>query len=238
MSSTTGPVEAVIFDYGGVISERFFDELGSFEDRMGYPRGSVHRLMFGAVEIHGGGDPVDGAYDEGPVHDFHLLEMGRLSLLDYLNGLIARAPDVIGQTLDFTAYQEFASSMPVLVQWPMVHRIRRLRDDGMPLALLTNNVKEFGTAWRATFPVDELFPIVVDSSEVGMRKPDPAIYELTCDRLRIRPEVAVFLDDNLDNVRAAGALGIETVLVGREPLAAIAELDALLERRGTRARVR
>jgi putative hydrolase of the HAD superfamily len=229
------PIAAVIFDYGGVISARFFDNLGDFEDRMGYERGSVHRLMFGDAHSHLGSDPVDGSYDEGPVHDFHLLEMGRLSFGEYLEGLIARAPDVIGKPLDSSAYLTFATTMPVMVQWPMVQRIQRLHDSGMALALLTNNVKEFGNAWRATFPVDELFPIVVDSCEVGLRKPDPRIYELTCAQVGVAPTEAVFLDDNDENVSAAAALGIETVLVGPDSLEAIAELDAILARRGARA---
>lgn len=239
MSAARGPIVAVIFDYGGVISAPLFDDLAGFETRMGYPAGSIRRLMFGDSHSHlGGGDPVDGAYDEGPVHDFHLLEMGRLSLADYLEGLMARAPEIVGRSLDLSAYEEFASSMPMRVQWPIVHRIRRLHADGLALALLTNNVKEFGDSWRTTFPVDELFSVVVDSSDVGMRKPDPAIYVLTCERLGVEPADAMFLDDNADNVAAADALGIETVLVGADPLAAIRDLDAILDGRGTRGRVR
>jgi putative hydrolase of the HAD superfamily len=77
---------------------------------------------------------------------------------------------------------------------------------------------------------------VIDSSEVGLRTPDPRIYELTCERLGVDPEAAVFLDDNLENVEAAGALGIETVLVPPVCLDAIAALDAILERRGVTPR--
>ena len=235
-------IEGVIFDYGGVISARLFDGLDGFEASMGYPKGAVGRLMFGDTNDHlshgrpsGGGDPMDGAADDGPVHDFHLLEMGRLSLADYMSGLVERAPEVLGRPLDLDAYAEFSRSMPLLVQWPVVHEIRRLKDEGVRLALLTNNVKEFGSAWRATFPVDELFPVVVDSSEVGMRKPDPRIYELTCERVGVRPAAAVFLDDNEDNVAAAAGIGIETVLVGRDPRETIADLRAILDRRGVRA---
>lgn len=232
-----GAIEGVIFDYGGVISARFFDGLEGFERSMGYPIGSVNRLMFGDTMNHlvaeqSGGDPMDGAYDDGPIHDFHLLEMGRLSLAEYMTGLVERAPDIIGRPLDFDAYTEFSRSMPILVQWPVVHEIQRLRDERVRLALLTNNVKEFGSSWRATFPVDELFPVVVDSSEVGMRKPDPRIYELTCERIGVAPTNAVFLDDNEDNVAAADALGIETVHVGRDPRQTITDLRAILDRRG------
>jgi len=214
-------IEAVIFDYGGVISVPFLRDLGTFEEEMGYPNGSVHLLMFG-----------DSDMTRQEVHDFHRLETGTMSLDDYLGGLERRAPEILGRPIDFTAYLEFTSKTSVRVHWPVVHRIRRLREEGMRLALLTNNVKEFGDSWRSTFPVDDLFSVVIDSCEVGMRKPDPRIYELTCGRLGVAPTAAVFVDDNLGNIEAADALGIETVLFGTDPLEAIAELDAILSRRG------
>jgi len=217
------PIEAVIFDYGGVISVRLLDDLGEFEKDMGYPPGSVKELMFGAET-------------PGVVHDYHRLETGHLSLVEYLAGLERRAPDVLGRPLDLEAYRAFTAASALAVQWPIVHRIRALRDDGVRLALLTNNVREFGDAWRATFPVSELFATVVDSCEVGMRKPDPAIYEHTCALLDVAPTATVFLDDNADNVAAARALGVETVHVGPDPLVTIAELDAVLDRRGVTRR--
>jgi epoxide hydrolase-like predicted phosphatase len=227
------PVELVIFDYGGVISERLLDDLTVFEQRMGYPTGSVDRLLFGEIPPGSDGDPVDGAYDEGPVHDFHLLETGDIGFHEYLEGLVRRAPDIIGRELEANALVEFTAATGMRVQWPIIHELRRLKADGVPLALLTNNVKEFGDAWRSTFPVDELFPVVVDSSEVGMRKPNPQIYELTCARAGYEPAASVFLDDN---VAAARALGIETVHVGPDPITTIGELRGILERRGVRTR--
>jgi len=97
-------------------------------------------------------------------------------------------------------------------------------------------VREFGDTWRSTFPVDELFPIVVDSSEVGMRKPDPAIYEHACARLGVAPDAAVFVDDVEENVTAAAGVGLETVHFGPDPRASLADLDAILARRGVRTR--
>ncbi len=134
------------------------------------------------------------------------------------------------------AYFTFMAEMPVGVHWPVVHRARELLADGVPIALLTNNVKEWGDHWRATFPVDELFEIIVDSSAVGMRKPDPRIYQLTCERLDVTPEASVFIDDNAENVAAARALGMETVHFGEDPFVAVAELDEILDRRGVTPR--
>jgi putative hydrolase of the HAD superfamily len=218
-----GAVEAVIFDYGGVISVRVLDNLGDFEAEMGYPAGSVTELMFG---------PTGPGAEPG----FHLLETGRLSLGDYLQGLERRAPAVLGRPIDLGAYRAFTTAAGLSVHWPVVHRVRQLRDAGLHLALLTNNVREFGDEWRASFPVEDLFPLVVDSCEVGMRKPDPAVYEHTCAALGVEPGAAVFVDDNAENVAAAEALGLESVRFGPDPLASLEVLDAILERRGLKPR--
>jgi FMN phosphatase YigB (HAD superfamily) len=65
-----------------------------------------------------------------------------------------------------------------------------------------------------------------------MRKPERGIYELTCSRMGIEPGEAVFIDDNLDNVEAARAYGMEAVHFGDNPWDALAEIEAILGRRG------
>jgi putative hydrolase of the HAD superfamily len=230
-------IRAVIFDYGGVFSTPLFRGIGDFEARMGYPDGSVLELLFGDkayVGVEGAAHRVDRDVPvETVTHDWHRLEIGELTLDDWFAGVRARAPDVLGTDIDMGAYLTFMAEMPIGVHWPIVHRARDLRAAGVPVALLTNNVAEWGDGWRSTIPVDELFDVVVDSSAVRMRKPDPAIYRLTCERVGVAPGECVFLDDNTDNVRAARALGMEAVQVGEDPFAAVAELDAILERRRT-----
>lgn len=233
-------IEAVVFDYGGVISSPLFRGLGEFESANGYPTGSLLRLLFGEVSYVG----VEGravaesldaerSTDDGRQHhDWHRLERGEIDFATYFAGLRDQAPAVLGRELDVNAYQRFMASSAPGVQWPFVHRIRELKTAGLKLALLTNNIAEFSDYWRATFPIDELFDVVVDSSAVGLRKPDPAIYTLTLDQVGTTPEATVFLDDNAGNIRAARALGMETVHVGENPWAAVEELDAILERRG------
>ena len=95
----------------------------------------------------------------------------------------------------------------------MVDAVRAVRAAGLRCGLVTNNVAEFGDGWRSLLPVDELFDEVIDSSAVGMRKPDPAIYRLALARVDARPAEAVFVDDMPGNVAAARALGITSVLV-------------------------
>ena len=66
---------------------------------------------------------------------------------------------------------------------PMIELMREIKRSGRRMALLTNNVREWEPLWRSMLPVDEIFELVVDSGFVGMRKPDPPIYELTIARL-------------------------------------------------------
>ncbi|MGZ4676043.1 MAG: HAD family hydrolase [Acidimicrobiia bacterium] len=230
-------IQAVIFDYGGVFSTPLFRGIGDFEARMGYPPGSVLELLFGDkayVGVEGAAHRVERELPaESVTHDWHRLEVGELTLKEWFEGVQARAPEVLGTDIDMGAYLQFMADMPIGVHWPIVHRARELKAGGTRIALLTNNVAEWGDNWRSTIPVEELFEVVVDSSAVRLRKPDPEIYELTCERVGIAPAAAVFLDDNADNIAAARSLGMETVHVGEDPFAAVAELDAILTRRGT-----
>jgi epoxide hydrolase-like predicted phosphatase len=95
---------------------------------------------------------------------------------------------------------------------------------------VTNNAAEFREGWRKSIPVDELFDVVVDSSEEGVRKPDPRIFELTLERLGVEAARSIFLDDFAGNVTAAEALGIKGILVGSDQVEAVAELESLLGR--------
>jgi epoxide hydrolase-like predicted phosphatase len=235
-------ISTVIFDYGGVISGPLFVGIGAFEEEMGYERGALLRLMFGdtsyiGVEGRAVAAQIEDAIDADPdaleaagevldEPDWHLLEKGRIDMRAYFERVARKAPDVLGKPIDLEAYGRFMTRSAPGVHWMVVHKIRDLKQQGLRLGLLTNNVKEFGEHWRATFPI-ELFDEVVDSSHVGMRKPDREIYELTCARLAIRPEEAVFVDDNAENVAGARAVGMQAVHF-TEPWTSLAELDALL----------
>jgi putative hydrolase of the HAD superfamily len=96
---------------------------------------------------------------------------------------------------------------------PMIELMREARRSGRRMALLTNNVREWEPRWRAMLPVDDVFEIVVDSAFVGMRKPEPPIYELTVEWLGdgVAPEDCLFVDDVLVNIEAARELGMRTV---------------------------
>jgi putative hydrolase of the HAD superfamily len=93
----------------------------------------------------------------------------------------------------------------------MLRELRAWKARGLRLALLTNNVAEWEARWRAMLPVDELFETVVDSAFVGVRKPDPRIYEIALERLALPGSACVFIDDVPENCVAATALGMHAV---------------------------
>jgi epoxide hydrolase-like predicted phosphatase len=214
-------IEAVIFDYGGVLSTTPFAGIAEFERKMGYPERSLSQLLFGK------GASPQGPTEEIPDHDWHLLETGRMSLEEFHERLVTRSEAALGRPLDLGIYAQFLRELGVGVHWMIIHRVRELRAEGYRTAILTNNVKEWGRYWKESIPLD-LFELVVDSCDVGLRKPDPAIFRLTCERLGVAPEGAVFLDDTRRHVETARSVGLHAILV-RDPWAALAELDAILE---------
>jgi epoxide hydrolase-like predicted phosphatase len=106
----------------------------------------------------------------------------------------------------------------------MIDGVRALRRPGLGIALLSNSI---GGSYDREL-LEELFDAWVISSEVGLRKPDPAIYELTAERLALQPADCVIVDDLGGNLKPARALGMATVLHRGDATATLAEVVALL----------
>jgi epoxide hydrolase-like predicted phosphatase len=201
-------IEAVLFDFSGVVTTS----------------------PWPAMTATAGGDLafLTGPYHEDTDHPWHRLERGEITLREWLTAVQAAADDA-GRTLDMAPLQTLLSDL--LVHDDVVEHIAGLRADGYRTALVTNNVREGASAWRAMIPVDDLFDVVVDSSSVGMRKPNPAIFTHTLDLLGgVAPGRAVFLDDVEGNLAGARRAGLHTILVGDPPGPALVELDLLLGR--------
>jgi len=116
----------------------------------------------------------------------------------------------------------------------MVEALRRCRES-FRVACITNNMKagegpgmaRSADKAKAVADVMTFFEHVVESSKVGVRKPDPRIYRHACDLLGVPPEACVYLDDLGINLKPARALGMRTIKVG-DPDIAIAELEAIV----------
>lgn len=107
---------------------------------------------------------------------------------------------------------------------PMLDAVAAARAAGLKTGLLSNS---WGTALYPRERLDPLFDVTVISGEVGLRKPDPAIFELTTGRLGVPPHACVFVDDHPSHLTSAAEAGMTTVL-HREPARTIAELESLL----------
>ena len=184
---------------------------------------------WGAMTEAGGGNLslLIGSYEQDTDHPWHQVERGELAITDWAVAVteLGRAQ---GIEVDFAPLSALLGSMTLHEQ--VIDRVRTLRVEGYRLGLITNNVSEGRATWRAMLPLDELFEIVVDSSEVGMRKPNPAIFHHALALLGgVAPEAAVFLDDSSGNVIGAQRAGLQAILV-QDPDAALKELDLLLGR--------
>jgi putative hydrolase of the HAD superfamily len=209
-------MQAVIFDLGGVVFDSPLEFIREYERRLGLPEHFVARIVGG----YGGTD--------GP---WHRLERGELPLASFCAQFDA----------DIQAAGENVSSADLMnelaarskIRPAMLEAIRAVRSRGLKVAALTNNWI-MGDDHEHDARLESLrieFHVFVESCKVGMRKPDPRIYELTCQKLDIEPSRAVFLDDMGQNLKAAKGLGMTTIKVG-DPASAIAELERILDASG------
>ncbi len=210
-----GTIAAVLFDFGGVFTPSPFDAAEELGASLGAAPGRLLEIVFGP-------------YHEDTDHPWHRLERGEIPLVEARDAIIALGA---AEGIDSDPFRLFAlMGAGGGARAPMVERAERIVARGYRTALVTNNAHEFRDSWRRLVPADALFQVIVDSSEVGMRKPDPRIFELALARLGgIPPERALFLDDAASNVAAAEKLGIQSVLVRSDLTDALAALDALLE---------
>jgi len=207
-------VDAVLFDFGGVFTPSPFHVLGEAARELGLPPDVVLATVFGG-------------YDEDTDHPWHRLERGEVTVEEAIEAIVALAASS-GHAIDPIAMLTKGMGGSVLRD-DVVDLVREVRAAGLRTAIVTNNIREFSTAWRGLLPVPELFDVVVDSCEEGVRKPDPRIYQLALERLGgVAPERAVFLDDAPGNVAAARALGMHAIHVDVEHGSAVAELRGLL----------
>jgi putative hydrolase of the HAD superfamily len=185
---------ALISDFGGVLTSPLQEGFLAYQEESGVSLEDLGRAMARAAEEHG-------------EHPLFVLERGEISASEFRARIEPHLEDGFDLTRLSTLYFE-----RMRANRPMIEFVREVRGRGLRTALLTNNVREWESLWRAKLPeIDELFEVVVDSAFVGMRKPDPAIYELTLERLGVMAEECVFVDDLELNCEAARALGMTAV---------------------------
>ena len=192
--------DAALFDFGGVFTDSPFAAAEAGAARLGVPLDVLTDVVFGS-------------YSSDDDHPWHRLERGELSLADARAAIVDLSREA--GLVDIDPLDVLASlSSGAGVREFMVDLVRDFRAAGVKTGVVTNNIREFGDYWRPMIPLDELFDDVVDSSEVGMRKPNPAIFELACERLGVQPARTLFVDDYEGNIVGAKAAGLFGVCCG------------------------
>ncbi|HEX4010161.1 MAG TPA: HAD family phosphatase [Solirubrobacteraceae bacterium] len=206
-------VGAIISDFGGVLTSPLAGSFEAFQRSSGVSPEALGTAM-GAIAARRGANPL---FD---------LETGRLGEPEFLATLSRQLTEQLGRPVSLDGFGEsyFAHLEP---NEPMIDYMRGLRARGYRLAICTNNVREWERLWRAMLPVDEIFDVIVDSAFVGVRKPEPRIYELTLERLGFGAAAALFIDDIEINCDAARAMGMRAVWF-QSSEQAIADTEAAL----------
>ena len=205
-------IRAVISDFGGVLTTPL---PGGFRALQAHSQ--IAPAQFGAALA-----ALSVARGENPLH---ALESGRMSEPEFMAAIAEELTAQLGRPVPLERFGEtFLSGLAP--NEPYIAHLRGLRTAGLRLAICTNNVGEWSARWQAMIP-RELFEVVVDSSAVGTRKPDPRIYEVTLAELGLTAPETAFVDDLEENVTAAAALGMHAVWF-QSTEQAIAALEAAL----------
>jgi putative hydrolase of the HAD superfamily len=207
-NATTG-IRAVLFDFGGVLSASPFEAFARYEEDEGLPPGFLRRLN--ATNHH------DNAWAR--------LERGELRL-DEFGALFEEEARAAGHSVAAADVLALLGGAP---RPAMIEAVRHCRE-GYLVGLATNNfvsARPAGTAPSSLESVLSLFDEVIESSTLGIRKPEPAFFHACCTRLDIQPHEAVFIDDLGVNLKPARELGMTTIKFVSEDQA-IADLEDAL----------
>ena len=207
-------IEAVLWDFGGVILASPFDAFARYEREAGLPENFIRGLNARNADSNA----------------WARMERSDITTAEFVVAFEAEARQA-GHVLDG---RRVLASISGDIRPEMVEALKRVRARHR-VACITNNMKSGdgpGMAAsqdraRRIAEIMGLFEHVVESSRLGMRKPDPRIYRHTCDLLGVQPEACVYLDDLGINLKPARAMGMRTIKVG-DPDKAIAELEAMV----------
>jgi putative hydrolase of the HAD superfamily len=189
-------IRALISDFGGVLTTPLAAGFIAYQEEAGISLEELGTGIQRAADAHG-------------EHPLYALERGEITEEEFGRRLREQLDD--GFDLGRLRQLYFERIEP---NEPMIRFCAEQRRRGLRTALLTNNVREWEPLWRAKLPeLDEIFEVVVDSAFVGMRKPEPGIYELTVERLGagLRADECLFVDDFEINCEAARELGMVAV---------------------------
>ena len=206
------PIQAVLWDFGGVILSSPFEAFNTYEAEKGLPLDLIRRVN--------STNPHSNAWA--------LLERNDIGPQEF-DSLFATESEAMGHRVPGADVLALLSGD---VRPRMVQALDTVKAAGFKIACLTNNVvstEEPATERQAEVrTIMHKFDHVVESSKVGCRKPEPRFYEIACELLQVSPTECVFLDDLGINLKPAAAMGMRTIKVVN-PDDALAELSGHLD---------
>ena len=207
--------EAVIFDFGGVITASPFEAFNRLEEERGLPCDFIRSVN--------AANPHDNAWAQ--------FERAEIDARKF-DVLFEAEAEAMGHALEGRAVLAVLSGS---IRPEMIRALDQLAGAGYRLACITNNVPSghgagmarSGDSADAYEQAFARFEAVIESSKAGVRKPDPRIYQMMCEQLALAPASCVYLDDLGINCKPAAALGMAAIKVTSGPQA-LADLSALL----------
>ena len=201
-------IEAVLFDFGGVILSSPFEAFAAYEKEIGLPANTIRKIN--------ATDPDSNAWAQ--------FERREVSTEDFVL-LFEEEALALGYELDA---QRILEGLHGSLRPSMVEALSKCSSK-FKTAMLTNNITPMGEQDldEDVQKVVEIFDLLIESSIEGCRKPEEKFYEVACERLNVKPENCVFLDDLGINLKPARAMGMTTIKV-IDPEDAIKELYEIL----------
>ena len=201
-------VEAVLFDMGGVIVSGPWEGFAAYERANGLPEGLIRRINSTDADSNA----------------WARMERGEIGLEEFAAAFEAEAA-ALGHRVDGMAVLDGLGGELL----PGVAEAVRRCSERLKTGLLTNNYAPMASSERSAEMAEVMgwFDVVVESSVVGVRKPDPAFYAMACQALDVEPSGCVFLDDLGVNLKPARAMGMTTIKVV-DAADALAELEAVV----------
>lgn len=214
MSHHVHGFRGVLWDFGGVLSSSPFEAFAAYERHLGIPEGFIRSVN--------ATDPHTNAWAR--------FERSELDL-DGFDHAFAEESERLGHRVQG---REVITRLGGELRAEVVDAVRACRAHGLVTGLLTNNVVTASNGsggsddgWSGSLDLGELFDVVVESAVEGVRKPEPAAYELALRRMGVTAAETVFLDDLGINLKPAKAMGMATIKVV-DPDEALAELEQVL----------
>ncbi|MEI6496899.1 MAG: HAD-IA family hydrolase, partial [Actinomycetota bacterium] len=202
---------AVLWDFGGVILSSPFEAFNRYEQANDLPTDFIRTVN--------STDPHTNAWAR--------LERSDISALDF-DAAFAADSEALGHRIPGA---DVLALLAGEVRPEMVAALDTVKAAGYRIACLTNNVSgEHASAERTDIIAGIMarFDAVIESSKVGVRKPEPRFYEIACETLDVAPSACVFLDDLGINLKPAAAMGMTTIKV-LNAQQALTELSGILD---------